>query len=180
MFAVIRTGGKQYRVAKDDMIVVETLPGEPGSIVRFEEVLMIGGDGKAPSVGTPFLEQAAVFAEVVQQTRGDKIIVFKKKRRKGYRRKHGHRQALTVLRITDISPTGRKAAAKAKPEARPGKDTKAKAAPKPKTEARPKRQAKTGAAAKKKAKPKTAAKAKKETKGAKGAAKASAKASARS
>ena len=166
MFAVIKTGGKQYRVTKDDMIVVETVAGEPGSTVRFEDVLMIGDDGKAPSVGTPFLEQAAVFAEVVQQTRGDKIIVFKKKRRKGYRRKHGHRQALTVLRITDISPTGTKA------------DTKSKA--KPKTEAKPKKPAKTAPAAKTEAKRKTAAKpkAKKETKAGKGAAKAPAKASA--
>ncbi len=182
MFAVIKTGGKQYRVTKDDMIVVETVAGEPGSTVRFEDVLMIGDDGKAPSVGTPFLEQAAVFAEVVQQTRGDKIIVFKKKRRKGYRRKHGHRQALTVLRITDISPTGKKAdaKAKAKPGARPGKDTKAKAVAKPKAVARPKAKrpakAKPGPVAKTDAKPKTAAK----PKAGKGAAKAPAKASARS
>ncbi len=170
MFAVIKTGGKQYRVTKDDMIVVETVAGEPGSTVRFEDVLMIGDDGKAPSVGTPFLEQAAVFAEVVQQTRGDKIIVFKKKRRKGYRRKHGHRQALTVLRITDISPTGRKADTKSK----------AKTEPKAKAEAKPKRPARTAPAAKTDAKAKTAAKpkAKKETKAGKGAAKAPAKASA--
>jgi len=170
MFAVIKTGGKQYRVTKDDMIVVETVAGEPGSTVRFEDVLMIGDDGKAPSVGTPFLEQAAVFAEVVQQTRGDKIIVFKKKRRKGYRRKHGHRQALTVLRITAISPTGRKA------------DTKSKTEAEPKTEAKPKKPATKAPAAKTDAKRKTAAKpqAKKETKAGKGAAKAPAKASARS
>lgn len=174
MFAVIKTGGKQYRVTKDDMIVVETVAGEPGSTVRFEDVLMIGNDGKAPSVGTPFLEQAAVFAEVVQQTRGDKIIVFKKKRRKGYRRKHGHRQALTVLRITDISPTGRKADTKSKAKA------KAKPKPKPKTEAKPKRPARTAPAAKTDAKRKTAAKpkAKKDTKAGKGAAKAPAKAAA--
>ena len=158
MFAVIKTGGKQYRVTKDDMIVVETVAGEPGSTVRFEDVLMIGNDGKAPSVGTPFLEQATVFAEVVQQTRGDKIIVFKKKRRTGYRRKHGHRQALTVLRITDISPTGRKA------------DTKSKA------EAKPKKPATKAPAAKTDVKAKTAAK----PKSGKGAAKAPAKASARS
>ena len=170
MFAVIKTGGKQYRVTKDDMIVVETVAGEPGSTVRFEDVLMIGNDGKAPSVGTPFLEQAAVFAEVVQQTRGDKIIVFKKKRRKGYRRKHGHRQALTVLRITDISPTGRKADTKSK----------AKTEPKAKAEAKPKRPARTAPAAKTDVKAKTAAKpkAKKETKAGKGTAKAPAKASA--
>ena len=174
MFAVIKTGGKQYRVTKDDMIVVETVAGEPGSTVRFEDVLMIGDDGKAPSVGTPFLEQAAVFAEVVQQTRGDKIIVFKKKRRKGYRRKHGHRQALTVLRITDISPTGRKADTKSKAKPEP------KAKAKPKTEAKPKKPARKEPAAKTEAKRKTAAKpkAKKETKAGKGAAKAPAKASA--
>lgn len=174
MFAVIKTGGKQYRVTKDDMIVVETVAGEPGSTVRFEDVLMIGDDGKAPSVGTPFLEQAAVFAEVVQQTRGDKIIVFKKKRRKGYRRKHGHRQALTVLRITDISPTGTKADTKSKAKPEP------KAKAKPKTEAKPKKPAKTAPAAKTEAKRKTAAKpkARKEPKAGKGAAKAPAKASA--
>ena len=156
------------------MIVVETVAGEPGSTVRFEDVLMIGNDGKAPSVGTPFLEQAAVFAEVVQQTRGDKIIVFKKKRRKGYRRKHGHRQALTVLRITDISPTGTKADTKSKAKPEP------KAKAKPKTEAKPKKPAKTAPAAKTEAKRKTAAKpkAKKEPKDGKGAAKAPAKASA--
>ena len=168
MFAVIKTGGKQYRVTKDDMIVVETVAGEPGSTVRFEDVLMIGNDGKAPSVGTPFLEQATVFAEVVQQTRGDKIIVFKKKRRTGYRRKHGHRQALTVLRITDISPTGRKADTKSK--------AKAKAEAKPKTEAKPKKPATKAPAAKTDVKAKTAAK----PKSGKGAAKAPAKASARS
>ena len=176
MFAVIKTGGKQYRVTKDDMIVVETVAGEPGSTVRFEDVLMIGNDGKAPSVGTPFLEQATVFAEVVQQTRGDKIIVFKKKRRTGYRRKHGHRQALTVLRITDISPTGRKADTKSKAKTEP------KAKAEPKTEAKPKKPATKAPAAKTDAKRKTAAKpkAKKETKAGKGAAKAPAKASARS
>jgi len=196
MFAVIKTGGKQYRVTKDAMIVVETLAGEPGSTVRFEDVLMIGDDGKAPSVGTPFLEQAAVFAEVVQQTRGDKIIVFKKKRRKGYRRKHGHRQALTVLRITDISPTGRKADTKAraktktepktepkaKAEAKTEAKPKARAEAKTKTAAKPKRPASKEPAAKTDAKAKTAAKpkAKKETRAGKGAAKAPAKASARS
>jgi len=182
MFAVIKTGGKQYRVTKDDMIVVETLAGEPGTTVRFEDVLMIGDDGKAPSVGTPFLEQAAVFAEVVQQTRGDKIIVFKKKRRKGYRRKHGHRQALTVLRITDISPTGRKADTKSKTEAEAEAKTEPKAKAEPKTEAKPKKPATKAPAAKTDAKRKTAAKpqAKKETKAGKGAAKAPAKASARS
>ncbi len=118
MFAVIRTGGKQYRVAKDDKIVVEKLVGEPGAIIELSDVLMIGGDGKAPVVGAPVVDKAAVFAEVVEQSRADKILVFKKKRRKNYRRTRGHRQEQTVLRIVDVSPTGvkPKAAAKAKPK----------------------------------------------------------------
>ena len=108
MFAVIRTGGKQYRVAKDDKIVVEKLLGEPGAVVELSDVLMIGGGGKAPTVGTPVIDKAAVFAEVVEQSRADKIIVFKKNRRKGYRRTRGHRQEQTVLRIVDVSLTGAK------------------------------------------------------------------------
>ena len=108
MYAVIRTGGKQYRVAKDDRIIVEKLLGEPGTMVELSDVLMIGGDGKAPTVGTPVIDKAAVFAEVVEQSRADKIIVFKKNRRKGYRRTRGHRQQQTVLRIVDVSPTGAK------------------------------------------------------------------------
>ena len=119
MFAVIRTGGKQYRVARDDEIVVEKLSAEPGATVEIGDVLMIGEPGKAPKVGTPVLEKAKVFAEVVEQTRDDKIIVFKKNRRKGYRRKAGHRQEVTVLRVTDVSASGRKSAAKAKGEAKP-------------------------------------------------------------
>ena len=121
MFAVIRTGGKQYRVARDDVIVVEKLAGEPGATLALTDVLMLGDAGKAPTVGTPLVEKAAVFAEVVEQARGDKVIVFKKKRRKGYRRTQGHRQHQTVLKIVDISPTGRKPAAKpkAKPAAKP-------------------------------------------------------------
>ena len=81
MFAVIRTGGKQYRVAKDDKIVVEKLAGDPGAMVELNDVLMIGGD--KPVVGAPLVDKAKVFAEVVEQSRADKIIVFKKNRRKG-------------------------------------------------------------------------------------------------
>jgi large subunit ribosomal protein L21 len=144
MFAVIRTGGKQYRVAKDDKIVVEKLPGEPGAMVELSDVLMIGG-GKAPTVGTPLIDKAAVFAEVVEQSRADKIIVFKKKRRKGYRRTRGHRQQQTVLRIVDVSPTGTKpktGAAKTAPkkEDKPKLETKPKA--KKETKAAPKETAK--------------------------------------
>ena len=132
MFAVIRTGGKQYRVAKDDKIVVEKLAGEPGAMVELSDVLMIGDDGKDVTVGAPVIDKAAVFAEVVEQSRADKILVFKKHRRKNYRRTRGHRQEQTVLRIVDVSPTGTKpkaATAKAKPQTEK---------PKPKTEDKPK------------------------------------------
>jgi len=124
MFAVIRTGGKQYRVAKDDTIVVEKLTGEPGAVVELSDVLMIGGDGKAATVGAPLVDKAAVFAEVVEQSRADKIIVFKKNRRKNYRRTRGHRQEQTVLRIVDVSPTGTKPKAGAKAKASPPAETK--------------------------------------------------------
>ena len=116
MFAVIRTGGKQYRVAKDDTIVVEKLAGDPGTMVELSEVLMIGS-GKSASIGSPLVDKAAVFAEVVEQSRADKIIVFKKHRRKNYRRTRGHRQQQTVLRILDVSPTGAKPKAVAKAKA---------------------------------------------------------------
>ena len=101
MFAVIRTGGKQYKVAKDDVISVERLAAEPGATIELSEVLMIG-EGAEVSSGTPLLDDASVSATVVEQTRAAKIIVFKKKRRHNYRRKKGHRQQQTVLRITDI------------------------------------------------------------------------------
>jgi len=105
MFAVIRTGGKQYRVAKDDVISVEKLAGEPGAAIELGEVLMIG-EGAEVSTGTPLLTGASVSATVVEHTRTPKIIVFKKQRRKNYRRKKGHRQHQTVLRITAISGAG--------------------------------------------------------------------------
>jgi large subunit ribosomal protein L21 len=101
MFAVIRTGGKQYKVAKDDVIAVEKLAGEPGATIELAEVLMVG-DGAEVSTGTPLLVGALVSAELVEHRRADKIIVFKKKRRQNYRRKNGHRQHQTVLRITEI------------------------------------------------------------------------------
>jgi large subunit ribosomal protein L21 len=105
MFAVIRTGGKQYRVAKNDVIAVEKLAGEPGDAVQFHEVLMIG-EGATVETGAPLLAGAAVSATVVEQTRSAKVIVFKKKRRHNYRRKKGHRQHQTLLRIEDISGAG--------------------------------------------------------------------------
>ena len=119
MYAVIKTGGKQYRVAKDDVIVVERLTGSAGDKIELDQVLMLD-DGKEPTLGTPLVDGACVAATVVDQNRGDKIIVFKKKRRKNYRRTLGHRQELTVLRITDILAKGKKAKttrAKAKDDA---------------------------------------------------------------
>ena len=98
MFAVIRTGGKQYKVAANDVIRVEKLPGAVGDTVTLDDVIMVG-----EKVGTPTVAGASVTATLVEQARGDKIIVFKKKRRQNYRRKKGHRQDLTVLRITDIT-----------------------------------------------------------------------------
>jgi large subunit ribosomal protein L21 len=102
MYAVIRTGGKQYRVAKDDIIFVEKLAGEPGSTVTLEDVLLLGDEGQAPKTGAPGIDGAEVTAQVLEHKLGDKVLVFKKRRRHNYRRKNGHRQALTVLRITGI------------------------------------------------------------------------------
>jgi len=129
MFAVIKTGGKQYKVAKDDVIRVEKLDGAQGASVELRDVLMLGEADKV-TVGTPKVDGAVVTAEVVAQTRGAKIIVFKKKRRQGYQRTHGHRQDLTVLRVTDISPDGKKAAAKPAAKAEPKAPAKEKPAAK--------------------------------------------------
>ncbi len=98
MFAVIKTGGKQYKVAKDDVIAVEKLSGEAGESITFDQVLMIG-----EKVGAPVVDGASVTAQVVEQFRSDKVIVFKKKRRQNYRRKAGHRQHQTLVKITALS-----------------------------------------------------------------------------
>lgn len=176
MFAVIRSGGKQYRVAKDDRIVVERLAGKPGTMIQLSDVLMIGGGGKAPTIGAPGVAKAAVFAEVLEHNRADKIIVFKKKRRNNYRRKAGHRQHQTLLRIVDVSPTGTEPkftpTPKKEPRAEPAKKAKkAPAAPKKESAAKTedkapakakkepeKKQAKTPVKKKAASKPKTAAK----------------------
>ena len=100
MFAVIRTGGKQYKVAKDDVLDVERLDGDEGSSVTFADVLALGGS--QPTYGTPVVEGASVGAEIVAQKRAAKVIAFKKKRRKNTHRKRGHRQHLTTVRITGI------------------------------------------------------------------------------
>jgi large subunit ribosomal protein L21 len=121
MYAVIKTGGKQYRVKPDDVLEIERLPGEAGDMIEFSQVLMVSGDSGI-EVGTPVIADAIVAAELVEQTRGDKIKVFKKKRRKHYRRTMGHRQDLSQIRITEILTGGakpsKKAAAKKKAPAK--------------------------------------------------------------
>ena len=101
-FAVIRTGGKQYRVTPNAVLTVEKLEAEPGATITFHDVLAVGGEAGL-TLGAPTVPGATVTATVVEQTRGDKVIIFKKKRRQNYRRKKGHRQHLTVLRIADIA-----------------------------------------------------------------------------
>ena len=108
MYAVIKTGGKQYRVQAGDLLVVEKLDGEPGAAVSLGEVLMIGEGGDVV-VGAPLIEGATVNATIVETRKGDKIKVFKKIRRQGYRRTQGHRQTETVLRVTGIAGAGKEA-----------------------------------------------------------------------
>ena len=136
MFAVIRTGGKQYRVAADDVIRVDRVNGNPGEIVEFGEVLVVGGD--TPQLGTPTVSGATVAGELLQHTRGDKVIAFKKRRRKNSRRKRGYRHEFSVVRITEILTGG----------AKPSKT----AAPRPKREPKPKAEAEAEAAPAAKAK----------------------------
>ncbi len=120
MFAVFRSGGKQHRVAKGDVVVLEKLGGEAGQAIAFEEVLAVG-DGDDQTIGTPLVPGATVAATIIEQDRAGKIIIFKKHRRKNYRRRAGHRQHITVVRIDDILTGGKKApvakTAKAKPAA---------------------------------------------------------------
>ncbi len=151
MYALVRTGGKQYRVAKDDTILVERIAADEGAEVILDDVVMLG-DGDKVTIGTPRVEGAAVSATVVSQTRGPKIIIFRRKRRKNHRRTQGHRQDLTLLKINAIAEDGKSL----KPKAAPAK----KAASK--EEAAPKAAAKKAAAKKaaaKKAAPKAEAKA---------------------
>jgi large subunit ribosomal protein L21 len=103
MFAVINTGGKQYKVKQDSVIKVEKLEGEAGSKIEFKDILMIGENSKPSFIGTPIVKGAKVVGEIMSQMRDAKIIVFKKKRRHNYRRKNGHRQELTEIKILDIS-----------------------------------------------------------------------------
>ena len=105
MFAVIKTGGKQYKVSSGDVVKVERLEGEAGATLHLSDILMLGEESKM-TVGAPAVQDAAVRATILEQARGDKIIVFKKRRRQGYRRKAGHRQDLTVLRIEEVIASG--------------------------------------------------------------------------
>jgi len=168
MFAVIKTGGLQYRVAANDVVTIGRLAGEPGEIVELGAVLMVGGDTVV--VGSPSVAGATVAGEIVRQSRGAKVIAFKKRRRKNSKRKRGHRQDFTVVRITEILTDGRKPdmTPRAKPQpkaaaedAEAGSDATPKkpmAAAKPKAAAaKPKAAAKPRAAAKPKATAKKAA-----------------------
>ena len=108
MYAVIKTGGKQYRVQAGDLLVVEKLDGEPGAEVAFGDVLMLG-DGEAVTVGAPLVDGAKVSATLIETRKGEKVKIFKKIRRQGYRRTRGHRQSETVLRVTAIDGAGKSA-----------------------------------------------------------------------
>jgi large subunit ribosomal protein L21 len=160
MFAVVKSGGKQYRVAKDDTLIVEKLAGEIGDIIEIGTVLMLGEEGKAPTVGAPIVEKAAVFGEVIDQSRADKVIIFKKQRRQNHRRKNGHRQEQTVLKIVEISPTGTKP--KAAEKKAPAKVADDKVAAPAKAEAAETKETAKKPAAKKSAAKKPAAKKKSE------------------
>src|SRR5271154_6701094 len=131
MFAVIKTGGKQYRVVAEDILRVDRVEAEPGSVIEFGEVLVVGGE--TPVLGLPTVEGATVAAEVLDHVRGPKVIAFKKRRRKNSRRKRGHRQEFSLVRITEILTEGKRAADKAPPRPK-------KAKPAPKAEAEPEAQ----------------------------------------
>jgi large subunit ribosomal protein L21 len=162
MFAVFKTGGKQYRVAAEDVLKVAKLKGEPGEIVEFGEVLVVGGD--TVTLGAPTVSGATVAAEVLDQARGPKIIAFKKRRRKNSRRKRGFREEFTLIRITEILTDGKKASKTASP--RPKRAAAPKAEASAAAAAGEVEAADEGATAKKKAaKPKAAAKKKPAAKG---------------
>ena len=123
MFAVIKTGGKQYSVSPEDVLQIARVAGNPGDVVEFGEVLVLGGD--TPTLGFPTVAGASVAGEVLEQGRGPKVIAFKKRRRKNSRRKRGHRQEYTLVRITEILADGKKAS-----QTPPPRPKRAKPAPK--------------------------------------------------
>src|SRR5215204_2080292 len=117
MFAVIKAGGKQYRVAEDQLLKVEGIEGEPGTIVQIGDVIMLGGD--KPEIGSPTIAGASVAAEILDHVRGAKVIAFKKRRRKNSRRKRGHRQDFVLIRISEILMDGAKPSKGPKPKPAP-------------------------------------------------------------
>jgi large subunit ribosomal protein L21 len=172
MYAVIKTGGKQYRVKEGDLLEIEKLGAEKGQKINFDQVLLIEDEGRV-LVGTPVVEKAVVRAEVVENYKGEKVLIFKKKRRKQYRRTKGHRQELTKVRIEKIYPDAKLVPAEElKVEAPPVRPAAPKAvppakkAPKPavKKAAKPKETAKPKAAPRKKTEAKLTAKPKKKVK----------------
>jgi large subunit ribosomal protein L21 len=161
MFAVIKAGGKQYRVAEDQVLKVEGVQGEPGTIVQLGDVIMLGGD--TPQLGSPMVAGASVAAEIIEHGRGPKVIAFKKRRRKNSRRKRGHRQDFVLIRISEILTGGAKPTKgpkpKPEPKAKPATDEgdqggedkpKAKKKPAKKPAAKAKAKAKPAAKGKKK------------------------------
>jgi len=166
MFAVIRTGGKQYRVVAEDVLKIDKIKGEPGEIIQLGDVLVVGGDNV--TLGAPTVAGASVAAEVLEQGRDPKVIAFKKRRRKNSRRKRGHRQEFTLLRVTEILTDGAKPSLSARPKAQAKpKPAPAQADDEDTEEARPKAKTK-GKAAKPKAGKKPAKPAGKGKAGAKG------------
>src|SRR5436190_11170738 len=155
MFAVIKTGGRQYRVVPDDVLEIGKIAGDVGTIVQLGEVLVVGGD--TPVLGTPTVAGASVAAEVLDHKRGPKVISFKKRRRKNSRRKRGYRDEYTLIRITEILTDGKKPTVEARPRKKPVKAPEAEAA----AEAGEKPAAKAKAAKKPAAKAKAKAPAKK-------------------
>ena len=126
MFAVIKTGGKQYRVAAEAVLQIDKVKGDPGEIIQFGEVLLLGGD--EVKLGVPTIAGASVAAEVLEQGRGPKIIAFKKRRRKNSRRKRGHRQEFTLVRVTEILTDGAKPTKAAAPRTAKPKSAESKSA----------------------------------------------------
>jgi large subunit ribosomal protein L21 len=127
MFAVLKTGGKQYRVAKDDVIHVERLPGEAGAQILFDQVLLVG-EGASATAGAPLVAGASVAGTLLEQVLADKVIIFKKRRRHNYRRKRGHRQPLSAVRIDEILTDGAKPSPRKEAAPKPAKAKAPKAA----------------------------------------------------
>jgi large subunit ribosomal protein L21 len=154
MFAVIKTGGKQYRVAAEDVLQIDKVKGDPGEIIQFGEVLLLGGDDV--KLGLPTIAGASVAAEVLEHGRGPKIIAFKKRRRKNSRRKRGHRQEFTLVRVTEILTDGAKPTKSAAPKAARPKAAKPESAEPESAESKSAKAGSAKAAKSKTAKPKTA------------------------